>query len=418
MFILYDLIFLLVSIFFLPRYIFRKKFHQGFLSRFGVLPRDLNLSGPIWIHAVSVGEAMAIRRLVEDLRKFAPLRKIVISTVTPTGNKIARDMAKKDDFVTYLPLDFGFIVRSVIAKIRPSLFIIAETEIWPNLISCLYSQDIPVVIVNGRISNRSFLGYSMLRILLKPILNKITLFCVQSQRDAQRLLRLGVSTDKIQITGNMKFDLEPLAIKYENLNLRLQDKERLWVCGSTHSGEEEMLLSAYESLNAEFPDLRLLIAPRHPGRACLVDRIIREHGFDPLRVSQLTVMPPAQLKKQTVFVLDTIGQLLFFYNIADLVFVGGSLVKRGGHNILEPAALEKPILFGPYMFNFSDIAELFLSHQAALRVADKEELILKVKELLSNPSQAQNLGHRAKELMQKNAGSTQRNVALISRLLP
>jgi 3-deoxy-D-manno-octulosonic-acid transferase len=258
----------------------------------------------------------------------------------------------------------------------------------------------------------------MIRILLKPILNKITLFCVQSQRDAQRFMHLGVATDKIQITGNMKFDLEPLAIKYDNLNLKLQDKERLWVCGSTHSGEEEMLLSAYASLSLEFPNLRLLIAPRHPGRACLVDRIIREHGFDPFRISQLTVMPPAQLKKQTVFVLDTIGQLFFFYGIADIVFVGGSLVKKGGHNILEPAALEKPILFGPHMFNFSDIAELFLSSQAALRVADKEELIARIKELLSNPDQAQSLGHRAKELIQKNAGSTQRNVALISRLLP
>ena len=270
----------------------------------GILPRYVSLNNSIWVHAVSVGEAVAVRILIEELRKFYPTKRFVISTVTATGNKIAKGIAEKTDFVTYLPLDFSFIVKRVINKIRPSLFIIAETEIWPNLISYLARLNIPIVIVNGRISDSSFRGYLMIKFLLRPILNKISLFCVQTQRDAQRLIGLGVSGDKINITGNMKFDFKDytdLKKDYTDyrLKLGLNPKEKLLVMGSTHPGEEEIILNVYQGLNKEFPDLRLLIAPRHPERAKDIEKIVIKYGLNLVRVSQLASLPVCQLNRPT-----------------------------------------------------------------------------------------------------------------------
>jgi len=395
----------------------------------GILPRYVSLNNSIWVHAVSVGEAVAVRILIEELRKFYPTKRFVISTVTATGNKIAKGIAEKTDFVTYLPLDFSFIVKRVINKIRPSLFIIAETEIWPNLISYLARLNIPIVIVNGRISDSSFRGYLMIKFLLRPILNKISLFCVQTQRDAQRLIGLGVSGDKINITGNMKFDFKDytdLKKDYTDyrLKLGLNPKEKLLVMGSTHPGEEEIILNVYQGLNKEFPDLRLLIAPRHPERAKDIEKIVIKYGLNLVRVSQLASLPVCQLNRPTgqqanrptVFILDTIGQLMNYYAISDIVFVGGSLVKKGGHNILEPASLGRPVLFGPHMFNFRDIAELFLKNQAAILVHNQKELREKIKDLLSNPSLATQFCQRAQELILGNQGATQKNVGLIKNL--
>ncbi len=208
MFILYNLIYFAFIIIYLPIYLFRRKFHVGFKMRFGILPRGLELNKPIWIHAVSVGEAMAVQNLVKELRIAYPDKRFFISTVTPTGNKIARSIAKETDFVSYFPLDLSFIIRSFVDKVKPSLFIITETEIWPNLISYLYKKNIPVIVVNGRISDHSFKGYLSIKFLLKPILNKINLFCAQAHQDGERLMQLGVLQDRIKITGNMKFDLQ------------------------------------------------------------------------------------------------------------------------------------------------------------------------------------------------------------------
>ena len=379
------------------------------LARFGKLPADLNLGGPIWMHAVSVGEAIAIRGLLGELRKNFPNKKFVISTVTPTGNKIARGMAKDGDLVTYLPADFSFIVKSVIRRIKPSFFIIAETEIWPNLISYLFKQNIPVAIVNGRISDSSYKGYSMIRFMIKPILNKINLFCVQTERDGGRLSSLGVTREKIKVTGNLKFDAVrtmPHSVEKKE-ELALTGQEKLVVCGSTHPGEEEIVLGAYRQLLTEFPHLRLFIAPRHPERAGDLEKLVLKFNLKPLRISQLGRGPnPGNLKP--VFILDAIGQLLHYYAIADIVFVGGSLVKKGGHNILEPASLSKPVIFGSFMFNFRDIAELFLEHRAAIEVRNQLELQAKIKFFLRQPEQALALGQKAKDLVLRNQGTTQK----------
>jgi len=420
MFIIYDLIFLIVAIMYLPVYLFRRKFHQGFWQRLGFLPKDLKLDRPIWIHAVSVGEVMAVKGLIGELRKAYLDKQFVISTVTPTGNKIAQGIAQKGDFVTYLPLDFSLIVRRTLNKIKPSLFIIAETEIWPNLLSYLYKRNIPVVVVNGRISDSSFKGYLLIKFLLRPILNRVTLFCVQSDRDAQRLIGLGVSGDKINITGNMKFDFKDytdLKKDYTDyrLKLGLNPKEKLLVMGSTHPGEEEIILKVYKDLLKDYSSLRLLIAPRHPERTKDIEKLIIKYNFQSLRISQVDLRP-VTCDLRPIFILDTVGQLVNYYAISDIVFVGGSLVKKGGHNILEPASLGRPVLFGPHMFNFRDIAELFLKNQAAILVHNQKELREKIKDLLSNPSLATQFCQRAKELILENQGATQKNVGLIKNL--
>ncbi|MCM8795404.1 MAG: 3-deoxy-D-manno-octulosonic acid transferase [Candidatus Omnitrophica bacterium] len=415
MFILYDLIFLLIAIISLPRYLYQRKFHQGFIQRLGILPKGLDLNRPFWIHAVSVGEVMAVKGLVEALRENYPDKKIVISTVTPTGNKIALKIAEGGNFVTYLPLDFSFIIRGVVKQINPALFILAETEIWPNLITTLFKLKVPIILVNGRISDSSFLGYRAIKFLLKSILNKISVFCVQSELDARRFIALGVLKDKIHITGNMKFDLRPPLLNLAHLNLRLKTDEQLLVCGSTHHKEEEIILGVYQKLLTEFPKLRLLIAPRHLERVREIENLISCAGFIPHRLSNnLTTLPPHS--PTSVFILDTIGQLLNYYALADIVFVGGSLVKIGGHNLLEPAAQGKAVIFGPYMFNFRDIAYLFLRHKAAIQIHNPQELKEQIRYLLNNPKAKEELAQAARAVIIQNQGATLRNLKVIRRL--
>lgn len=393
------------------------------MMRLGILPKDAKFNSPIWLHAVSVGEIMAARPLIEGLRILYPETRFFISTVTPTGNKIARGMAKKDDFVAYLPLDISFIVKKVVNKIEPRLFVVMETEIWPNLISCLQKRNVPIIIVNGRISDRSFKGYLSIKFLLKPVLHKINLFCVQTRLDSERLMHLGVLENRIQITGNMKFDVKNISDVAENkstdfkLRLGIEPREKVLIAASTHQQEEGIILGVYKELLANFPNLKLLIAPRHPERTNEVDKIVMQNGFTPLRVSQLAGLPVSGLKGQTILILDTVGQLLNFYSIADIVFVGGSLIKKGGHNILEPAALGRPVIFGPHMFNFRDIASLFLENKAGILVHNKEELKINIRELLDNPERVAELTQRAKALVIKNQGATQRNLECIRMLL-
>jgi len=438
MFILYDLIFLIFALIYLPVYLFKGKLHYGFLKRLGFLPADLNLDRPIWIHAVSVGEVISIKGLVNELRKAYPLKRLVISTVTATGNKIAQSLISDGDLLTYLPLDFSFIVKKVIKEIAPCLFIIAETEIWPNLITCLHKRKIPVVTVNGRISDNSYSGYRAIKFLIRPILRKIGKFCVQSEIDALRLVNLGVEKRNIQVTGNVKFDinleamagLDPLVVR-QKLWLGLDDN--LWVCGSTHPGEEEIIIKAYKELLFTFPKLKLLIAPRHPERSKDISRLISQYAFMPVFISNISGVCPVRSPEahgaasngvcptcinNPIFILDVMGELLNFYSAADIVFVGGSLVKTGGHNILEPVSLKKPVIFGPYMFNFRDITSLFLRNKAGIMVADAQELVNKTKEILSSSLMAKQLVERAYELIISNRGSTKKNIEIIKQLKP
>jgi len=419
MFIIYDLVFLIFALVYFPGYLLRGKLNFGLLRRLGFLPAGLNLDRPIWIHAVSVGEAIAIKGFLEQLRQAYPAKKLVISTVTATGNKIAQGLVKDGDFLTYLPLDFSFIVRHALKRINPCMFIIAETEIWPNLISCLDKLRVPVITVNGRISDNSYGGYRLIKFFIRPILRMVKQFCVQSNLDALRLESLGVDQSRIQVTGNVKFDInlspiaEPRVLTYRQ-KLMLGQFDKLLVCGSTHPGEEELIFTAYQELLPVFPKLKLLIAPRHPERSRQVSRLAQDKGFMPVLISSISC--PTCVNRP-VFILDSIGELPNYYSAADIVFVGGSMVKQGGHNILEPASLKKPVIFGPYMFNFRQISELFLANQAALVARDSQELTEKVKEILSSNFLAQGLVQRAYELIIKNRGATNKNIQIIKQLI-
>ncbi len=421
MFIIYDLIFLIIALVTLPVYLWKRKFHADFGLRLGCLPQDLNLERPIWLHAVSVGETISLKKLIEGLRQEYPQQKFVISTVTATGNKIAKSLAWEGDFVTYLPLDFSFIVRLVIDRINPKLFVITETEVWPNLINYLHKKNIPIVVVNGKISQQSFNGYKRIRPLVSAVLNRISLFCMRTAEDAQRLIALGVAQNKVHVTGNMKFDNTDFGFSKINpqeyrRKLGLADQDKLFVAASTHEGEEEIVLNTYQELKQEFPDLKLLIAIRHPERSKEVAKLVSKFGFEPMPISQIALTTNYCLLPTTVFILDTIGQLMSFYAIADIVFVGGSFVKKGGHNILEPANFGKPILFGPIMYNFRDIAELFLKKEAAVSVANQEELKQKIGYLLRNTLEGQAMAENARKIIVENKGASQRNLAYLKSL--
>ncbi|MEA3328139.1 MAG: 3-deoxy-D-manno-octulosonic acid transferase [Candidatus Omnitrophota bacterium] len=426
--IIYDLIYLVLAIFYLPYFFYRllrdRRYAGGFLMRFGRLPKKKQelLSGRkvIWLHAVSVGEIISAQALIRALRNEFPGYSLVVSTVTSTGNQVARKMASPQDVVIYLPFDLSWIVKAVVDKINPVLFLILETEIWPNLINCLFKKEVPVALVNGRISASSFKGYQKARFLLRGILSKISLFCMQTKLGAERIISLGAPAERVKVSGNMKFDQPGLGQfsieKIEQLRalLDLQNGSELFVAGSTHNGEEKALLDVYRNLNRRFPGLKLLIAPRHPERTSQIERLVSKYGFKPIRISQLlTHNAQRTTHNSPVFILDTIGQLRMLYALATVVFVGGSLLRRGGQNLIEPAVLGKPVISGPHFFNFQDVGDMLISKNGAIVVKDKPELEKAVVELLDEPSKRLLLGQRAKEVVEANLGATDRCIELI-----
>ncbi|MDD4940701.1 MAG: 3-deoxy-D-manno-octulosonic acid transferase [Candidatus Omnitrophica bacterium] len=418
MFIFYDLINLLLIILYLPAFLFKKKMHPGFSRRLGRYPAGLIFSDPVWIHAVSVGEMVNMRRLFQGLSAEFPAAQYVFSTVTPTGNSIAAKLARPQDAVTYLPLDLSFIVQRVLGRIRPRLFIIAETEFWPNLLSALHSRRVPVIIVNGRISDKAAKGYRLVRWVIAPLLRRISLFCMQSQRDADRVISLGARPDAVRVTGNMKYDqpvpaaLQQDAGRKERLGIR--PGEQCIVAGSTHRGEEMQVLRAFSLIARKNSRVRLIIVPRHPERSGEVESCVRRAGFEPVRVSRMTAPP---VPERAVFIVDMIGELLSYYAIADAVFVGGSLIPHGGQNFLEPAFLDKPVIVGPSLFNFRDIARQFLDEKAAVLVRDCGELASAVEALLADGKQAAELVRAARSLIRRNAGATDRTLACIKEFV-
>lgn len=418
--ILYDIAYMVFALFYLPVFVLKKR-HPGFGMRLGFLPGKEFGSRPIWIHAVSVGEAKAIRPIYERLKKKHPGRSFVLSTVTPTGNKVARSFADKDDLVVYLPLDISFVVKKVIDRVNPELFIIAETEIWPNMINYLHKKGAAIAVVNGRISDASFKGYYLARFFISRILNKVGLFCVQTKRDAERLHRIGAQSSRVRVSGNMKFDMSLPACDSRELrnSLGLRDESRLFLAGSTHPGEEKLLLQAYGSLKKDIPFLEMMIAPRHPERAYEVARLAEAFGFS-ARLKSLCAKETVvggQITKGRVHILDTIGELINYYSASDIVFVGGSLVKKGGHNILEPALLGKPVLFGPYMHNFRDIAELFISAGAALEVSSIAELERSIAQLIANPGEYAQIAVKAGKIIEDNRGATLKTMEYLDELM-
>ncbi|MFA5146147.1 MAG: 3-deoxy-D-manno-octulosonic acid transferase [Candidatus Omnitrophota bacterium] len=426
---LYDIAFFIFAVFYLPALIFRGKFHGDFRERFGVYDaqkaRRLGSGRDrIWIHAVSVGEVSVCKALIPALRSAFPGNGIVISTITRAGNKAALKAFSGDAIILYLPLDFRSTVRRSLDLIRPRLFIMVETEIWPNLLLELHRRSIPSVLVNGRISDRSFGKYRLGRAFLKGIVEKIKMLCMQSRLDAERISALGAPEDKVLVTGNMKFDMVSAGKETPAGDIRtllgLGDGSMLFVAGSTHEGEEEAVTEVFKDLLRNFPDLRLLIAPRHIERTPSIEAVIKRFGFDTVRVSSLLNSQHSQLPtpdSRLVYLLDTIGDLRDIYSVAGIVFVGGSLVRHGGQNPIEPALFGKPVIFGPHMFNFRDVASAFLREKAALQVADKDDLLRQCGFLLRNKAEISRLGDKAKEVILANRGATDKNLDVIRALV-
>jgi 3-deoxy-D-manno-octulosonic-acid transferase len=394
------------------------KYLRTFRERMGRLPVYLNVDGDrsVWIHAVSVGEVLAARPLVPVLRERYPGHRIFLSTTTLTGNAVAKKSVRGVDGLFYAPLDFPHPVRHALEVLNPSLLVLVETELWPNLVHEAKRRGARIALVNGRISPRSFPRYQRVRRFLSPLFSEIDLFLMQGEVHADRVRALGAAADRVQVTGNLKFDaVEPGRLP-ERLARLLQGGEPrpLWVAGSTVGGEEELVLSAYHRVRERVPQARLLVAPRHPERFPLVPPLVEAAGFRCLRRSALD---PAAWRDGEVLLLDTLGELSQVYALASVVFVGGSLVPSGGHNILEPAVAGKAVVVGPHMENFQEIADQFRSESAMVQVSSPDELAREVAALLLDDERRRGLGERARELVGRNRGAVSRTVDALSSLL-
>jgi 3-deoxy-D-manno-octulosonic-acid transferase len=419
--LLYDVAFVAAIVVASPYILYRlatsPRFRAGLVQRLGFVPRRRSDRPGLWIHGVSAGETKTILPLLEKIEARHPDVECLISTTTLAGHQMAQKLFR-GKFVFYFPLDIGFIVKRVFRRIRPSFIILMELEIWPNLLYLADKWGAPVVIVNGRISERSYQGYKKWKKFL-PEMDRISLFSVQNNEYCDRLLGLDIAASKIKVTGNIKYDgidtsgtHDAAGIREE---LRLSSKHRVFVAGSTHGGEEEALLDIYQGLSARHPDLRLVLAPRHIER---VDDIVKACQKRNLRSIKRTTMDSEAglISNNEVLLLDTIGELDRVYAAADLVFVGGSLVPVGGHNMMEPAGKGKPVLFGPHIFNFTEDVALLERNGAAVKVEGPGMLEAWIERLLDDDHEAERLGKAARDAVARAKGATERNFELIENL--
>jgi 3-deoxy-D-manno-octulosonic-acid transferase len=389
------------------------------LERFGRLPRDVNPDRlpAIWVHAVSVGEVLVARPLVQRLRRRFPAQRIVLSTTTVTGRELAgRLLADHVDAQFSCPLDFRWAVRRTLAVVNPTLMVMVETELWPNLIHAARLRGARVAVVNGRLSPRSFVRYRRVRRLLAPTLREVDLFLMQSEPHAERAIAIGAPADRVRVSGNLKFDgvfESPAASALERVLARV-DGDTLWVAGSTVAGEEELVLAAFRHVRERVSGTRLLLAPRHPERFDEAQALVEAAGFRSVRRSQLGA---ASWGAEEILLLDTLGELARSYAFATVVFVGGSLLPRGGHNILEAAVAGKAIIVGPYMENFQEIADGFRAEGAMVEVRSSAELGQAVADLLRDDARRDAMGARARALVVRHRGALDRTVDALATLV-
>jgi len=385
-------------------------------QRLGRLGEGLPREPRCWIHAVSVGEAATAVPLVEAITRRWPQLGIVMTTVTPTGARIVADRLAGRAVHRYFPIDLPGPVRRALDAVNPRFFLCMETELWPNLLRGLAARGVPSMIANGRISDRSFRRYRLVRFFTARMLAHVRVLAMQSEEDARRIIALGARPERVVVTGNIKNDLIPPEGGGEALWRRLlglDDGEPVWVAGSTHRGEEAIVLDVYLRLRARVPTLALVLAPRHPERVAEVERLVRERGLQPMRRSGL---PKSQVPG-AVIIVDTVGELAQIYRVASVVFVGGSLAPTGGHNMLEPALLRKPVLFGPHTTNFRESAELLLEAGGALVVRDGAELDAHMGALLVDAERRRLMGEAAFKAVAGRRGAIKHTLELVERYL-
>ncbi|MGE5324157.1 MAG: 3-deoxy-D-manno-octulosonic acid transferase [Actinomycetota bacterium] len=427
MYILYSLLLACAALISLPWWLLQMarlhKYRAGFRERLGAVPARLQQTGNegcIWIHAVSVGEVLAVSGLVTELSKREPERRIFVSTTTATGQALARQRFGVDR-VFYMPLDFSFALRPYLAALRPGLLILAETEFWPNLLHLARETGAAVAVVNARISDRSFPRYRRFRWFFSRVLSNVDLFLAQTEDDARRLREIGAPEGRVGVSGNLKFDIRLSAGSTLAAGLRKAiapvsslTGSPVIVCGSTTEGEEELVLAAFRQVLQQIPKAVMILAPRHPERFEKVTALISSSGLKLTRRSLWK--PESPLPPGSIFLLDSLGELASVYELADVAFVGGSLVPLGGHNILEPAQHGVPVLTGPHTFNFREIVRIF-EQGGGLRVVTAGNLGEVLIELLSSTPQRELLGRRARELFTQNTGATGKTIAALQPLL-
>ncbi|TAN53095.1 MAG: 3-deoxy-D-manno-octulosonic acid transferase [Methylococcaceae bacterium] len=418
--LLYSALFYLASPFLVLRLWLKGRtnpaYRRRWRERFGLQDYAEARKGGVWLHAVSVGETEAAAPLLNAMRAEYPGIPMLVTTTTPTGS--ARVTALFGDSVqhVYLPYDLPDAVQRFMEGYRPRLAVFMETEIWPNLFAGCAARNVPLVIVNARLSERSCKGYRRLAVLVSATLSAVHAIAAQTAEDAARFASLGVAAERLHVLGNLKFDRAPapgLQEQGQALRRQLFGNRPVWIAASTHPGEEEQILAVQQKLLASHPDVLLILAPRHPERAVQVVGLLKNDGMRQVRRSDNQVCPA----DCPVYLLDSLGELNLFYTAADIAFVGGSLVPVGGHNVLEPAVLGLPVLFGPHMSNFADIAQRLLQAESAIQVQNGDQLQAQLERLWQNAPARQRLGARASEFVVKNQGALQRHMALLKRLL-
>ncbi len=375
--------------------------------------------GGIWVHAVSVGESIAAAPMIRALLQRYPQLPITVTCMTPTGSERIQALFANEPRIQhcYLPYDLPCAAARFLDRVQPKLGVIMETELWPNHIHQCAKRGIPVALANGRLSERSARGYGRFSKLTAPMLAEMSLFAVQTEAEAQRFRDLGARPETVEVTGSIKFDLtiDPqLLQRAAELRGQWQAQERpVWIAASTHDGEDEVVLNAHRRLLTNHPDALLILVPRHPERFNSVFELCQREGFTTVRRST-----GANVDAQTSVLLgDTMGELLFLYALADSAFVGGSLVPNGGHNLLEPAALAKPVICGPHLFNFLDIAAQLREAGALAEVDDAEGLAVEVQRLFELPRDAQRMAEAGLAVMRRNQGALQRLLDGLGRLI-
>ena len=403
----------------LYRLAFRGLRARGYFSRwferFGFFP-DTGIQSSIWVHAVSVGEVNAAAPLIDALRRQYPGHSFVITTVTPTGSDRVRQLWGDRVYHVYLPYDLPGAIRRFLGRVRPSIAVIMETEIWPNLFRRCNKAGVPVLIANARLSRKSLDGYGPVRPLVREAVRSVRFIAAQSQVDAERFLALGARPERIRVVGNLKYDMHvPETLKPQGLQWRKQwgPQRPVWIAASTHEGEELPVIEAHSQLLRRFPDALLLVAPRHPERFRPMVQLCRSYGFlTACRSEDGLARPETQC-----FVLDTLGELVPFCAAADVAFVAGSLDPIGGHNVLEPAALGIPTIVGPNTFNFAEVTELLIEHGACVRIENADGLAAALQRLLGQPALRQRMGEAAIAVVEAERGAVARTLQIVHRTL-
>ncbi len=419
MYLLYTLCLIMAGLGFLPQIVWRclrgATYHRDLAERFGRGPTCLTdthtAPGGLWFHAASVGEVQGVQPIVVALHARLPALPVFVSTFTPAGKHMAQRLLPEAVQVFVLPFDVPWMMQRLIQRLQPRALIIQETELWPNLLRAAARQHIPVIMVNGRLSWRSFQRYRWIRPFMRRVLAHVTLLLAQSAEGAQRFRCLGAHPERLQVVGNTNIDrallvaaqpvaLSPLASMVAG--------RRLLVAGSTHEGEEALLLAVYRRLYSTYRDLLLVLAPRHLERVATVVRHVKTHDCHALRRSGYTSWQLQDVVGPAVIILDTMGELAALYSLSTVAFVGGSLVPIGGHNVLEPAVFAKPVLFGPYMHHFPELASLLCQAEAAIQVQGEEDCYRHLDRLLATPEEAVAMGQRALSALAANRGALER----------